>query len=73
MEVVLLPGPASWFQAGPFALQLCRPLHYVLYFFAGAAIGACGIERGLFAPDGPLVRHWARWMVAAIVLFGRRV
>jgi glucan biosynthesis protein C len=62
-------GPASWFQAGPFAVQICRPLQYVLYFFAGAAIGACGIERGLFAPDGPLVRRWAQWLGAAIVLF----
>jgi surface polysaccharide O-acyltransferase-like enzyme len=62
-------GPASWFQAGPFAVQFCRPLQYVLYFFAGAAIGACGIERGLFAPDGPLVRRWKAWLVAAVVLF----
>ena len=59
VPLALIFGPASWFQAGPFAVQFCRPLHYVLYFFAGAAIGACGIERGLFAPDGPLVRRWA--------------
>jgi glucan biosynthesis protein C len=69
VPLALIFGPASWSQTGPFAFQFCRPLQYVLYFFAGAAIGACGIERGLFAPDGPLVRRWARWMVAAIVLF----
>jgi glucan biosynthesis protein C len=69
VPLALIFGPAQWFQAGPFAVQLCRPLHYVLYFFAGAAIGACGIERGLFAPDGPLVRRWAQWMAAAVVLF----
>ncbi len=62
-------GPASWSQHGPFAFQFSRPLQYLLYFFAGAVIGACGIERGLFAPDGPLVRRWAQWMVAAVVLF----
>jgi Acyltransferase family len=67
--LALLFGPAKWFQAGPFEFQLSRPIHYVLYFFAGAVIGACGIERGLFAPDGPLVRRWAHWLVAAIVLF----
>ncbi len=69
VPLALLFGPASWAQAGPFALQLCRPLHYVLYFFAGAVIGACGIERGLLAPDGPLVRRWAQWLLAAVVLF----
>ena len=69
VPLALLFGPASWFQAGPFAFQFSRPLHYVLYFFAGAAIGACGIERGLFAPDGPLVRRWKAWLVAAVVLF----
>lgn len=69
VPLALIFGPASWFQAGPFAVQLCRPLHYVLYFFAGAAIGACGIERGLFAPDGPLVRRWKAWLIAAAVLF----
>ena len=69
IPLALLFGPASWYQAGPFAFQLSRPLQYVLYFFAGAVIGACGIERGLFAPDGPVVRRWARWLVAAVVLF----
>jgi glucan biosynthesis protein C len=69
VPLALIFGPASWYQAGPFAVQFCRPLHYVLYFFAGAAIGACGIERGLFAPDGPLVRRWAGWAIAALALF----
>ena len=55
IPLALLFGPANWFQAGPFGFQLSRPLHYVLYFFAGAVIGACGIERGLFAPDGPVL------------------
>jgi hypothetical protein len=41
-------------------------LHYAVYFFAGVGIGACGIERGLFAPDGALVRRWAVWLVAAL-------
>jgi glucan biosynthesis protein C len=65
----LVFGTSAWFQLGPFAFQLSRPLHYALYFFAGVAIGACGIERGLFAPDGPLARRWTRWFVAALVLF----
>jgi peptidoglycan/LPS O-acetylase OafA/YrhL len=62
-------GPWGWVQRGPFSLQLSRPLHYALYFFAGVAIGACGIERGLIAADGKLVRCWAWWLGAAAVLF----
>jgi glucans biosynthesis protein C len=69
VPLALVFGPASWSQTGPFAFQFCRPAQYVLYFFAGAVIGACGIERGLFAPDGPLVRRWPLWLGAAIVLF----
>jgi glucans biosynthesis protein C len=60
--------PSAWFDIGPFAFQLSRPLHYALYFFAGLGIGAGGIERGLFAADGPLVRRWREWLVAAVGL-----
>src|SRR3954451_1728590 len=38
VPLALLFGPANWFQAGPSGFQLSRPLHYVLYFFAGAVI-----------------------------------
>jgi glucans biosynthesis protein C len=69
IPLALLFGPSPWFQRGPLAFQLSRPLHYVLYFFAGAAIGACGIERGLLAPDGPLTRRWAPWLAAAVASF----
>lgn len=60
--------PSAWFSEGPFAFQLSRPLHYALYFLAGMGIGAAGIERGLLAPDGPLARHWAVWLFAALGL-----
>jgi glucans biosynthesis protein C len=69
IPLALVFGPSDWFQRGPFAFQLSRPLHYALYFFAGAVLGACGIERGLLASDGPLARRWARWLVAAPLLF----
>ncbi|HEV8679849.1 MAG TPA: acyltransferase [Stellaceae bacterium] len=61
-------GSSDWAQLGPFSFQLSRPLHYALYFFAGVAIGACGIERGLLAADAPLARRWPRWLIAAPVL-----
>jgi surface polysaccharide O-acyltransferase-like enzyme len=57
--------PSAWAAFGPFAFQLSRPLHYAVYFVAGIGVGACGIERGLFAPEGALVRHWAVWLIAA--------
>ncbi len=69
IPLALAFGPSAWVQGGPFSLQLSRPLHYALYFFAGVAIGACGIERGLIAADGPLARRWPRWLVAALLLF----
>ena len=58
--------PWAWSNAGPFAVQLCRPLHYAVYFFAGIGIGASGIDRGLVAADGPLARRWAAWLAAAL-------
>ena len=69
VPLALIFGPTGWAHRGPFSLQLSRPLHYLLYFFAGAAIGACGIERGLLAADGPLARRWAAWLAAAIASF----
>jgi hypothetical protein len=67
LALVFTPWP--WVQFGPFGFQLSRPLHYAVYFFAGAGIGACGIDRGLLRSDGLLVRRWALWLVAAAALF----
>ena len=58
--------PSVWVAIGPFGFQLSRPLHYAVYFFAGMGLGACGIERGLFAPDGVLVQGWVIWPIAAL-------
>lgn len=69
VPLALVFGTQAWVQHGPFGFQLCRPAHYAVYFLAGVAIGACGIERGLLAADGPLARHWRAWLVAAPPLF----
>ena len=61
--------PWKWSQFGPFALQLCRPLHYAVYFFAGLGVGAYGLENGLLARDGVLARRWAVWLAAALAAF----
>jgi surface polysaccharide O-acyltransferase-like enzyme len=59
--------PWAWSNAGLLAIQLCRPLQYAVYFFAGVGIGAAGIDRGLIAADGPLPQRWALWLAAALI------
>jgi peptidoglycan/LPS O-acetylase OafA/YrhL len=66
VPLALIYSPWAWFQFGAFAFQWCRPLHYAVYFFAGAAVGAYGLERGLLATDGALVRRWPIALAAAV-------
>src|SRR5262249_54783474 len=56
----------DWTSLGPFSFQLSRPLHYLLYFFAGVALGSHGIDRGLMRSGGPLARHWLVLLLAAL-------
>ena len=66
VPLALIYSPWTWFQYSAFAFQWCRPLHYTVYFFAGAAVGAYGLERGLLATDGVLVRRWPIALAAAV-------
>ena len=59
VPLALIYSPWDWKSYGPFSFQLSRPLHYLVYFFAGCAVGAYGLDRGLLASDGALARHWA--------------
>jgi hypothetical protein len=65
----LVFGPWDWFQFGPFSFQFCRPLHYFVYFLAGAGVGAHGIDRGLLALDGWLAKRWALAGITALISF----
>lgn len=65
VPMALIFSPWEWGHFGPLAVQLSRPLHYCVYFFAGMSIGAYGLERGLLASDGLLARRWLAWMGAA--------
>jgi glucans biosynthesis protein C len=69
VPLALIFTPWRWAQFGPFGLQLSRPLHYAVYFFAGVVVGAHGIDRGLLATDGTLVRSWNIWAAAAVAAF----
>lgn len=62
-------SPFTWHEFGPFALQLCRPLIYILVFFTGMALGSRGLDRGLLSVDGPLAKQWAWWTAVALVTF----
>ena len=69
VPLALIFSPWHWSSLGPFSLQLCRPLLYIVFFFAAFAIGSRGIDRGLLSCDGPLARRWALWLGAAVVSF----
>lgn len=69
VPLALAFSPWSWSALGPFSLQLSRPAHYLVYFFAGCALGCHGVDRGVLAYDGPLARNWLAWLAAALASF----
>jgi len=69
IPLALAYSPFTWTNIGPISFQLSRPLHYLVYFFVGFAVGAYGFDRGLLASNGVLARHWAAWVAAAFVGF----
>jgi fucose 4-O-acetylase-like acetyltransferase len=62
-------GGDRWSSFGPFAFQTSRGLHYCLYFFVGAFVGASGIGEGLLASGGRLARRWWIWSVVSVLAF----
>src|SRR5205085_4112483 len=56
-------------QFGPIAFQPGRLLHYAVYFFAGIAVGAHGLERGVLQPAGKLALRWGTWLGSALAAF----
>jgi glucan biosynthesis protein C len=69
VPLALIYSPWTWTSHGPLSFQLSRVLHYPVYFFAGCAVGAYGLDRGLIASDGALARHWLTWLVGSIAGF----
>jgi peptidoglycan/LPS O-acetylase OafA/YrhL len=70
IPLALVFSPWSWTNFGPIAFETTRILLYLVYFLAGYAVGACGLDRGLLACDGALARNWAVWLGAAVLGFG---
>jgi peptidoglycan/LPS O-acetylase OafA/YrhL len=69
LPLAIALDPVRWFSWGPFSVQASRPLLYAVYFLAGIALGAHGIERGLLARGGLLARRWPAWALAALGAF----
>jgi surface polysaccharide O-acyltransferase-like enzyme len=67
--MLLCFGYYRWFAFGPFQFQASRVLLYAIYFIAGLGVGAYGINQGLLARDGRLVRRWPIWFVAALLFY----
>ena len=62
-------SPWKWVGVGPFEVQAAFAPQYMLYFLFGVAVGSYGYERGLFDPNGMLVRRWGRWLIGSFVAF----
>ena len=69
IPMVLVFGPFSWPAWGPFTFQASRVLFYLVYFFAGIGVGACGLERGLLTCEGKLAHRWPLWLILATIAF----
>jgi len=67
MSAVFDPG--QWPGIGPLRVQIVRLVLYLVYFAAGVAIGARGLERGAFRADGPFARRWWAWMLAGLISY----
>jgi glucans biosynthesis protein C len=69
VPLMLAYSPFAWVNIGPIAFQPSRPLHYLVYFLAGVAVGTYGLDRGLLDCDGVLARRWPAWLAAAFAGF----
>jgi peptidoglycan/LPS O-acetylase OafA/YrhL len=70
VPLALALSPWDWTNLGPFSFQRCRPLLYLVYFFAGFSVGSHGCDRGPLRLDGPVAQHWFAWLAAAMICFG---
>ncbi len=69
LAMVALYDPLRWVSFGPFFVQIGRLGLYFVFFVAGAALGAWGLDRGLLVEQGALARRWGWWLAAALVFF----
>jgi len=69
LPVAIIVGPLEWIGIGPFHGQASRILLYLVYFLAGTAIGAYGIDRTMFRSDGALAKRWWGWLALGLMFY----
>ena len=69
LPIAIIFGPLRWIGYGPFNAQTCRILLYLVYFLAGTAVGAIGIDRSVFKTDGALAKRWWEWVAVGLMSF----
>jgi len=62
-------SPWQWVGYGPFEIQAVFAPQYAIYFAAGVAVGACGLERGLLDMNGMPARRWYYWVLGSLTAF----
>lgn len=55
-----------WKGIGPFSFQVDRLLHYFAYFFVGALVGRCGLEKTIFQKERQLSSQWWLWLLVGL-------
>jgi hypothetical protein len=61
--------PWKWVGFGPFEFHPVFAPQFIIYFFLGLAVGACGYERGLLYVNGMLAPRWAMWVIGSFASF----
>jgi peptidoglycan/LPS O-acetylase OafA/YrhL len=69
IPVASVTTPWQWVKFGPIAFQSGFASQYIIYFFAGVVIGTLPLDRCVLRSDGPLARHWGRWLAGALAAF----
>lgn len=69
MPIAIIFGPLKWIGIGPFNAQASRILLYLMYFLAGTAVGACGLDRNAFRSEGALAKRWWVWLAVSLISF----
>jgi peptidoglycan/LPS O-acetylase OafA/YrhL len=69
VPLAALYTPWQWVEFGPFSVQPVLAPQYLIYFLAGIAVGAHGLDTGLLSADGMLARRWPAWVAGCVASF----